>query len=134
MYRKLATGLLLVTLLSCGGGSGDGNENLPSQPNTPSTPNNPSTPSPPSNTLDVSVQDNQYTPATANITTGGTVTWTWSTGNYASHSVTFADGNGSSPTKMSGTHTRSFGTTGTYAYYCEVHGQGMSGTVVVSAP
>lgn len=80
------------------------------------------------------MQDNSYSPSTANITTGTTVTWTWSGGNYAQHSVTFNDGVNSAAAKMSGTHSRTFATAGTFGYYCTVHGTGMSGSVVVTAP
>lgn len=134
MRRELVAAFLLVCV-GCGGG-GDGykdpvNPNPPG-PGTPSTPSNPN-PNPPAGDQ-VTVQDNSYSPATVNITTGTTVTWTWAAGNYSQHSVTFNDGNGSSGTKTSGTHTRSFATAGTFGYYCDVHGTGMSGTVVVTAP
>ena len=125
--------ILLSLCVACGGGS-DGREeptNTPTGPNPPSTPTNPN---PPTNNASVAVQDNQYSPATVNITTGTTVVWTWASGNYAQHSVTFNDGNGSAAAKMSGTHERTFQSAGTFTYYCDVHGTGMAGSVVVAAP
>jgi plastocyanin len=80
------------------------------------------------------VQDNEYNPATVNITTGTTVVWTWASGNYNQHSVTFNDGVTSSTSKMSGTHSRTFQSAGTFSYYCDVHGTTMAGSVVVTAP
>lgn len=43
-------------------------------------------------------------------------------------------GTGNSATQASGTYTRDFSTTGSYDYYCSVHGtatSGMRGTVAV---
>lgn len=136
MRRELATGLLVVALAGCGGGGGGGGDDYeaPGNPTGPSTPTNPTTPTNPSNSTTVTVSDNEYNPASTSVTTGTTVTWNWAAGNYASHSVTFADGNGSAPAQMSGTHTRTFSAAGTYNYQCSVHGAGMSGSVVVTAP
>ena len=127
--RSGLIGAALLLCLACGGGS-EGDEDP--EPNNPTGPNAPPT-APPSGTQ-VSVLDNEYQPATVNINTGTTVVWTWANGNYASHSVTFNDGNNSSATKASGTHQRTFTVAGTFTYYCEVHGTGMSGSVVVTAP
>lgn len=136
MRRELCSAFLLVCLACGGGGGSDGNEEPenqnPTGPNTP-TPTTPTTPTTPANDQ-VSVQDNSYSPATVTVTPGTTVTWTWSSSNYASHSVTFNDGNESSAAKTSGTHQRTFTNAGTFTYYCEVHGTGMSGSVVVKAP
>ena len=132
MRRKLfAAGLMAC--LACGGGSDGYTEPENQNPTGPSTPNTPATPTSPAND-EVSVQDNSYSPATVNVTTGTTVTWTWSGGNYSQHSVTFNDGVNSAAARMSGTHTRTFPTAGTFGYYCDVHGTGMSGSVVVTAP
>lgn len=132
MRRELSAAALLVCL-ACGGGSGGYEEPTNQNPTGPSTPSTPAPPGTPPNNQ-VTVQDNSYSPATVNVTTGTTVTWTWATGNYAAHSVTFSDGANSSTAKTSGTHDRTFSAAGTFGYYCEVHGTGMSGTVVVTAP
>ncbi len=66
------------------------------------------------------------------IPTGGTVTWTW-TGSLP-HSVqsvgsqSFAS---SSTMTGSGTYAVTFDAPGTYQYDCAVHGQLMTGTIVV---
>ena len=132
MRRELfAAGLLAC--FACGGGSDGYTEPENQNPTGPSTPSTPTTPTTPANDQ-VTVLDNSYSPATANVTTGTTVTWTWSGGNYAQHSVTFSDGVTSSSAQMSGTHQRTFAAAGTFGYYCSVHGTGMSGTAVVTAP
>src|SRR5438552_197759 len=81
----------------------------------------------------VSVSDNVFSPNSAVIKTGGTVTWTWA--GAATHNVTFTGGptprpaNG--PNQMSGTYTTAAITTlGTYNYTCTNHA-GMNATVTV---
>lgn len=76
----------------------------------------------------VSVQDNAFAPASVNVATGTTVTWTWAGANQ--HNVTFDDGPASA-TQTSGTYQRQFTVAGSYPYECTVHGAAMSGTVVV---
>lgn len=95
-----------------------------------STPSGPNGDDPPGPTAAVNVQDNRFTPATARVTPGGTVTWTWS--GSAQHNVRFDDGQSSS-TQTSGTYARTFQTVGEYPYHCTIHGTGMSGTVRVVA-
>ena len=130
MRRHVLAMSFAAYLVACGGGGGT---NPTGTPNTPGGPNVPGTPAPPAAPNQVQVQDNQYTPASVTVTTGTTVTWTWATGNYGAHSVTFADGDNSGA-KVSGTHQRTFSNAGTFAYQCSVHGASMSGTVVVTAP
>src|SRR2546427_10036444 len=72
----------------------------------------------------VSVNDNVFSPASAVIKTGGTVTWTWAGARV--HNVTFTGGptprpaNG--PNQMSGTYTTpAIQTSGTYSYGCTRH-------------
>jgi plastocyanin len=81
----------------------------------------------------VSVQDNVFNPANATLNAGGTVTWTWTGSNP--HDVTWvAGGFTNSSTQTSGTHDVTFPSTGTFSYYCTVHGTpttGMRGTVTV---
>ncbi|MGH7637979.1 MAG: cupredoxin domain-containing protein [Gemmatimonadaceae bacterium] len=135
MRRALASGLFMIALAGCGGGGGgDDYQPNPTGPGTPNNPN-PTNPNPnPSNSASVTVSDNEYNPATTNVTPGTTVTWSWAQGNYVSHSVTFADGTGSSAAQTTGTHSRTFATAGTYNYQCSVHGAAMAGSVVVAAP
>src|SRR5438445_1904558 len=79
----------------------------------------------------VSVANNSFSPATANVKVGGTVTWTWNSGNTG-HNVTYSSGPGTlpanSPTQAGGTtFSTTFTTVGTYAYHCTIH-LGMAGT------
>lgn len=76
----------------------------------------------------VQVQDNLYTPASAQVAAGTTVTWTWSGANL--HSVTFDDGP-ESDVQTRGTYQRRFAAPGQYRYHCVIHGLAMSGTVAV---
>ncbi len=71
-------------------------------------------------------------PAVDTVAVGGTVTWTWAA-NSLSHSVlsTGTPSFTSSTTKTSGTYAFTFPSAGTYQYICIVHGNAMSGTIVV---
>ncbi len=81
----------------------------------------------------VGVCDNFFAPASSPITAGATVTWTWR--GSAGHNVTFEDGQGSSATQNSGTHSRSFPGAGAFRYRCTIHSSdfnsGMVGSVTV---
>jgi len=79
----------------------------------------------------VSVDDNVFVPAAVTIDVGGTVTWNWTGSNP--HTVTADDGSFESAQQTSGSFTHTFDTAGTFGYFCEVHGQAMSGTVTVNA-
>lgn len=74
-------------------------------------------------------------PAVNTIQAGATVTWTWS-GNLP-HNVR-SIGSPSFPSSAtrtgSGTYALRFEVPGTYRYDCVVHGQAMTGTIVVTAP
>ena len=80
----------------------------------------------------VTVADNSFSPESARIATGGTVTWTWAGANP--HNVTFSTGTDNSMTQSSGTFARTFADAGSYSYLCTIHGSSMSGTVVVETP
>ncbi len=77
--------------------------------------------------------DNFFAPASSPIVPGGAVTWTW--GGANPHNVTFEDGQSSSPTQASGTHSRTFPGGGTFRYRCTIHSAnfdaGMVGVVSV---
>ena len=81
----------------------------------------------------VSACDNFFAPASSPIVSGNAVTWTWRGANQ--HNVTFEDGQGSSPTRSSGTHNRTFSGAGTFRYRCTIHStdfnSGMVGVVSV---
>jgi plastocyanin len=116
----IALGLLLAGACSSSGPAG-------------STPPPPPPPSNPTPTTAVDVRDNSFAPVAAQIDAGSTVTWTWR--GSTDHNVTFETGGGSSGTKSSGTHQRTFTAAGTVRYRCTIHssdfGNGMSGSVVV---
>ncbi len=80
-------------------------------------------------TNQVSVQDNFFTPQTASVAVGDTVTFTWA--GAVQHNVTFNDGP-ASPSQQTGTYKRVFTATGTYPYHCTIHGLSMSGSIVVN--
>jgi plastocyanin len=82
---------------------------------------------------------NTFSPQNLTIGVGDSVTWT-NAGGPQPHDVVFEDGSFQQPTPPSTstwTATRTFNTTGTFPYYCSIHGFtggiGMSGTVAVSA-
>src|SRR5690242_9090756 len=81
-------------------------------------------------TTSVSVEDNKYVAASITINVGDTVHWTWAGANP--HTVTANDSSfNSGAAQTSGTFDHTFSTAGTFTYFCQVHGQVMSGTVVV---
>jgi plastocyanin len=81
---------------------------------------------PPVATSQVSVEDNVFTPVSAQVDPGTTVTWTWAGDNQ--HNVV---GDGfSSELLREGTFTYTFDQPGEFPYRCTLHG-GMRGVVVV---
>ncbi len=117
--RSLYSFTLLLGLFFASGCSGDS-----SGPNTTNTQSG------------VGVEDNSFNPSSHAASTGQTVTWTWRGSNQ--HNVTWVDPDGpaASATQSSGSHTRTFSVTGTFNYYCTIHGtptSGMRGSVVVSS-
>lgn len=83
----------------------------------------------PSSTASVAATlDNRFEPATAAVTRGGSVTWSFAT----VHNVTFSGSAAPAniPDKASGTESRAFPNAGTFNYTCTIH-PGMNGSVVV---
>jgi plastocyanin len=80
----------------------------------------------------VSIVDFAFQPASIEVATGGTVTWT-NTG-QAPHTVTADDGSFDSGTLSPGaTFSQTFATAGTFTYHCNIHPQ-MTATVIVGGP
>lgn len=87
----------------------------------------------------VQVQNNTFSPASVTIARGGTVAWVWRTGSN-NHNVVPDTGTlpANSGPVASGPRVfqSTFGTAGTYRYYCTAHGGpggvNMSGTVTVN--
>jgi len=80
----------------------------------------------------VSVNDNVFSPGSAVIQSGGTVTWTWAGQNI--HNLTFTGGPTPQPAnqgnQVTGTAQRTLTTVGSYSYTCTNHFN-MNGTVRV---
>lgn len=74
----------------------------------------------------------QFSPASVTLAAGGTVTFKWADG---PHGVHFTSGPGTLPatsaTMSSGTVDYQLNNVGTYTYNCTVHGNSMTGTIVV---
>lgn len=80
----------------------------------------------------VSVGDNFYSPASVSVDLGDTVTWR--NNGQAQHSATADDGTFDTGVFGAGaSRSHTFTRTGTFSYYCTVHGQAQSGTVRVLA-
>jgi plastocyanin len=92
-------------------------------------------------TTPVSVTDFQFTPGTFTIKQGDTVTWTWNGGFHSVTTVAGAPESFNSGDMSAGTFAHTFNKTGTYRYYCDIHGGdagngtafGMSGSITVTA-
>ncbi len=120
---------LAVALAACGGSGSD----------DPAGPGNGGPPPPPGNsdpiqTTSVNVQDNSFSPPAILVSTGATVTWSWS--GSEPHNVTWSSaGLPNSPTQSSGNFQATMpSTTGELVYYCTLHGtptSGMRGTIRV---
>jgi plastocyanin len=85
-------------------------------------------------TSGVDIVDNSFAPARITVDAGTTITWSSSGQNP--HTVTADDGSFDSGTLQNGdSFSSTFGTPGSFAYYCELHGgpggTGMSGVVIV---
>jgi len=150
----LTSGLLGASLLvacndnpttapSTGGGGTTPPPTTPTPP--PSTPTPPSTGTPAPASAAVTVGDIFFksalngtsNPAVDTVAVNGTVTWTWATTEALPHSV---QSTGSPSFTSSGiqsgsgsTYQFTFATPGTYQYDCAVHGQMMTGRIVVLA-
>jgi len=154
----LVSGLLATGVLA--GCSGDNNNQMPTSPSTPSTPTPPAgggtgsgssggstgggtgiTPSTAAvNVGDIffkSARNGTSNTAVDTVAVNGTVTWTWASGETLPHSVqSLGSPSFTSSTIQSGagsTYQFKFTSPGTYHYNCGVHGNLMTGTIVVMA-
>jgi plastocyanin len=132
----------------CGSGGGTA-----STSSTPPTPTPTPTPAPAATTVHVGAgAANAFSPNTVNISPGDTVTWVWDGGPHtvtsgapgapdgtfcslpagqtpsasACNSTSYAQNQGAS-------YSYTFPSSGTFPYYCTVHGAMMTGTVVVGS-
>ena len=88
--------------------------------------------------VDSGVPSNAYTPKDVTITHGDTVTWTNRSGVHNVHLDNDSFDQPPNPISGAWVVSKTFTTTGTYRYYCDIHGSpggvGMAGTVKVKAP
>jgi len=118
----------VVSLAACGGGGDGGTTGPNNNPNQPTGPTNPGSPSGPTETNQVEVNNDTFSPANIKVAPNTTVTWTWGAG-AVTHNVTFADGT-SGDYGEGHVFTKLFSTAGTFNYHCTIHG-GMAGSVLV---
>ena len=76
----------------------------------------------------VTIQNFAFSPATATVAVGSTVTWT--NDDSTAHTVTFDAGPNCGQLSSGATTTATFSAAGSYAYHCSIH-PSMKGTVVV---
>ncbi|MEX0784363.1 MAG: cupredoxin domain-containing protein [Dehalococcoidia bacterium] len=79
----------------------------------------------------IRVEDNAFAPESRTVTVGSEVTWQWAGSNPHSVVGTFAGAAVNSPQQTTGTFKFTFASAGTFSYICGVHGQSMSGQIVV---
>jgi|ERR1041385_757802 plastocyanin len=89
----------------------------------------------PPTTADVTVQNFLFNADSVLVQAGGTVTWTWASGQTA-HNVTYISGPTPLPTNSTNltdgaTFSTPFTSAGTYTYRCSIHPTQMNGKVVV---
>ena len=117
-WNAVLRALAIASLAACGGGGGSDTTTGPSAGGGGN---------------DVTVGNNFFSPANLSVATGATVTWSWAMGDVE-HQIAFVDGAPGSAKQSSGTFQRTFGSAGTYNYFCTVHGaQVMSGTITVGS-
>lgn len=134
IQRLVGAAVLLVAAAACGGGSsatgpggggggGGGGGNPYNPPGGMGCT--------PSGTTVCMTLANTFNPATLTVARGTAVTWDNQTS--VTHNVTFdTQGSPSSITDFSsGTRSATFPNAGTFDYHCSIHGQSMSGSIVV---
>ena len=82
-------------------------------------------------TSNVTIQNFQFVPISVTVTAGDTVTWT--NKDAAPHSAFFNDGFKTAVLGQGQSASLVFGTAGSFSYICGVHGDRMTGTVIVRA-
>lgn len=141
LARYLPFVLVLSAIVSCS------NKSSPTQPGINATPTPMFTPPPgatptpiaahmvnvgPSGSM--SFVDTQSGTNVTTIRAGQTVTWVWVSGTHSttSGSCCTASGMWDSGVMAGGSFSHTFASTGTFTYFCLVHGSLMTGTVVVN--
>jgi plastocyanin len=141
LARLLSVVLTLSAVVYCS------NKTSPTQPGINATPTPMSTPPPgatptpsaahmvnvgPSGSM--SFVDTQSGTNVTTIHAGQTVTWVWVSGTHSTTSGACCTANGTwdSGVMSGGSFSHTFGGTGSFPYFCTVHGSLMTGTVVVN--
>jgi plastocyanin len=119
---------LVALLISLSLGCGSSSTSSPTSPTPTTAPTTSGTPV--SIIMGASIlQSTAYSPNPVVLAAGGTVTWT--NNDTVAHTSTADGGTWNSGTiGPGGTFSRTFSTTGTFAYHCAIH-PGMIGTVTV---
>ena len=124
---------LFLTVAGCGGDSGTGNGDDGNGNGTGNGGGNDGgNGNDPVATMEVTIRDFSFNPASILVSSGATVTWTWM--GVSAHNVTFASSQVATPsaTKATGTFQVAMPTAaGEYAYQCTIHPNDMNGTVTV---
>jgi plastocyanin len=141
---RITRAWLLAGVVAAAIACDDTDNTTPTTPTTPpATPPSTPTPTPAPATAAVTVGDiffqsannGSRNPAVDTVAVNGTVTWTWADAEVLPHSVQSQDTPSfTSSAVMTGpgnTYSFTFTAAGTYQYDCAVHGQLMTGTVVV---
>jgi plastocyanin len=136
--KRTSTLLGLLAAIALVAAACSSNETPSSQGTTPPATSPPATSppatSPPATTAGVTVKGTDqltFDPKELTVKVGETVTWL--NGGSVAHTVTFTNGPTFDKTLNEGeVVTRTFDTAGTFAYFCKVHGQSMSGKIIVT--
>lgn len=115
--RKLTLAIVAIGIVAAFGACGDDDSTAPPT-------NGPFTGT-------IQVKDNFFSPASATIDVGDSVTWHWNGTGHTVTSTASSDFAFDSGTKTSGTFGRRFNSAGTARYFCTIHGSSMSGTITV---
>ena len=123
----LAIGLL-------GAACGDGNDNAGPTP-TPTSPGMPAG-GIPVNLRTITVSDTGFSPGALQVPIGTEAFWQWTGKQEHQITGTFKSNDGDIPVesprlKGSGTFSYEFKTNGLFEYHCAVHGEAMSGQVII---
>ena len=125
--RFLTLAIAATIAASACGGSSDGGTTSPGNGTPPGGGNN-NPPPAPTQTSQVAIGDDFFSPANIQVPVGTTVTWTWSP-SQTLHNVTFTDGSTSGDKSAAATYSKTFSTAGTFSYLCTLHN--MIGSVLV---
>ena len=119
----------VAPLTACGGGGDDDASAATTGGGSNTVAAGPAATATPAPVVEIKISDNAFTPKDITIKTGTTVKWVWSGANP--HSVLVA-GFKSEQMTGSGEFIREFKSgSGTFNYQCGVHGEAMSGRIIV---